>query len=664
MVTEGQTRAVAAVLVSVLGALLLSGAIWRLFVSVDPVQPLDRTGRQLAATLARGPMERTVLIPAGWRLEQVAQAVELAHLGDANRFVALSRHPTPQLRRALSVRASSLEGYLAPGRYVVARGVGEQALLARMLARFWRGFSPHLRRRAQQVGLSTQEVVTLASLVQRETIFKSDMPPAAGVFLARLRAGMTLGSEPTITYAIDSARGVGGDATLYWRRRLSAADDRSSSPYNTYNHKGLPPGPIASPSIDAIEAVLFPARVPYRYFVAEPDGALAYARSLREHLANVRRYLSRGANGAVPAGPELQQVLDGLATAFPAHVGLVVKNLSTGEHAAVNAQDYFSRSSLYELLVMAAGYDEIRQGHIRMTDRVPIPPGAVALDPARTQAELGRAPTVTQAIREMITRSSNAAAFALVRKIGKRKIERFGRTLGLRDTWLTASQLLTTPADVARLLEAIADGRVVTRAASARMRALLGAQRLDNGLARSLPRGTRLEHMIGDFQTAHHDAGVVYTRRGRVLVVAMTEGMSNKAAASSAIALFGEVALNYFAPRATTVVAGKSAACSHGAFRPRASGPLSGRTIVLDPGHGGIDGGAVYSPAHGVRRTEKQFNLQIAMRLTELLTRDGATVYLTRCPRRIPVAARSRGRREQRRRGPAHLDSSECPGRQ
>jgi N-acetylmuramoyl-L-alanine amidase len=479
--------------------------------------------------------------------------------------------------------------------------------------------------------LSTQEVVTLASLVQRETIFQSDMPPAAGVFLARLRAGMTLGSQPTITYAIDSAKGVGGDASLYWRRRLSPADVRSSSPYNTYNHKGLPPGPIASPSIDAIEAVLFPARVPYRYFVAEPDGALAYARSFREHRANVRRYLSRVANRAVPKGPELQHVLDSLAVAFPAHVGLVVKNLSTGEHAAVNARDFFTSSSLYELLVMAAGYDEIRQGHMRVTDRVPIPPGAAALDPARTQSELGRAPTVTQAIREMITRSSNAAAFALVHKIGARKIERFGRTLGLRDTWLTASRLLTTPADVARLLEAIAEGRVVTRAASARMRALLGAQRLDNGLASSLPRGTHLEHMIGDFQTAHHDAGVFYTRHARILVVAMTEGMSTRVAASRAIALIGEVALNYFAPRAKTVVAGKSVACSHGAFRPRASGPLSRRTIVLDPGHGGIDGGAVYSPAHGVLLTEKQFNLKIALRLTELLTRNGATVYLTRC---------------------------------
>ena len=210
MVTEGQTRAVAAVLVSVLGALLLSGAIWRLFVSVDPVQPLDRTGRQLAATLARGPMERTVLIPAGWRLEQVAQAVELAHFGDANRFVALARHPTPQLRRALSVRASSLEGYLAPGRYVVARGVGEQALLARMLARFWRGFSPHLRRRAQQVGLSTQEVVTLASLVQRETIFKSDMPPAAGVFLARLSLNPPQGRASSRR----TSRSIGCEGTL------------------------------------------------------------------------------------------------------------------------------------------------------------------------------------------------------------------------------------------------------------------------------------------------------------------------------------------------------------------------------------------------------------------------------------------------------------------
>jgi UPF0755 protein len=137
-------------------------------------------------------------------------------------------------------------------------------------------------RRLDTLGMSQLEVLTLASIVEGEARVDSERETIAGVYRNRLRLGMPLQADPTVQYAIELATG-------HRKPRLYEKDYAFPSPYNTYLNPGLPPGPVDSPSRRSIEAALYPAKVPYLYFVASPDGHHSFSQSYEEHLQNVRR---------------------------------------------------------------------------------------------------------------------------------------------------------------------------------------------------------------------------------------------------------------------------------------------------------------------------------------------------------------------------------------
>ena len=158
-----------------------------------------------------------------------------------------------------------------------------------MLQAFGDNLAPDIQPSADAAGLSLYDVITLASIIEREAVVPEERPIIAQVFLSRLRQRMSLDADPTVQYAIaedpDSVRRYG-----YWKRELTRADLEYDSPYNTYANRGLPPGPICSPRLESLEAVVHPAATNYLYFVAKGDGSHAFAATLDEHLENVEKY--------------------------------------------------------------------------------------------------------------------------------------------------------------------------------------------------------------------------------------------------------------------------------------------------------------------------------------------------------------------------------------
>ncbi len=238
---------------------------------------------------ARGVLERleagavrtyAVSIPEGFTMVQIAERVEAAGLARADAFLEIARDP--DAATAFGVEGPSLEGYLFPETYRLARGLGARAVVETMIAQFlsvWGELAP----RAAERGLSMQEVVTLASIVEKETGAPHERPRIAAVFLNRIDRGMRLQTDPTVIYGIADF-----DGNL---RRVHLED--ASNPYNTYQIPGLPPGPIASPGAAALRAVLDPAESDELYFVSRNDGTHVFSRTYREHDANVDRYQRR-----------------------------------------------------------------------------------------------------------------------------------------------------------------------------------------------------------------------------------------------------------------------------------------------------------------------------------------------------------------------------------
>ena len=219
----------------------------------------------------------TVSIPEGFRLVQIADRLAEAELVDRADFLAVTRDP--EVAAALGVEGETLEGYLFPETYRLARGLGArevaEALVSQYL-RVWREIEPAARAR----GLSMKHVTTLASIVEKETGVPEERPLIAAVFLTRLERGMRLETDPAVIYGIPDF-----DGNL---RRVHLEDD--SNPYNTYRIPGLPPGPIACPGEAALRAVVEPAETPYLFFVARGDGTHHFSVTYREHEAAVDRY--------------------------------------------------------------------------------------------------------------------------------------------------------------------------------------------------------------------------------------------------------------------------------------------------------------------------------------------------------------------------------------
>lgn len=185
----------------------------------------------------------------------------------------------PAFLEELGVGAPSLEGYLFPDTYAISKGATAREVIEMMVRRLDEVYDSKLARRAERMGLTRREVLTLASIIEKEAILDSERPVISGVYHNRLEIGMPLQADPTAVYGIKPmSRGV------------TRTDIRRRTDYNTYHIKGLPPGPICSPGYKSIRAALYPADVPYLYFVANFQGGHTFSVTLDEHISAIAEY--------------------------------------------------------------------------------------------------------------------------------------------------------------------------------------------------------------------------------------------------------------------------------------------------------------------------------------------------------------------------------------
>lgn len=220
-----------------------------------------------------------ITIPEGYNIFDIAQAIQDAGLGQRDEFLAAARQHTELIAEWTDPAhpPASLEGYLFPDTYHFARHTPPATILAAMVRRF--------RQAAQQLNLEgpeTNRIVILASLIEKEVAVDAERPLVAGVFMNRLAKGIPLATDPTVIYA----------ALLEnrWRGTIYASDLKSESPYNTYVHAGLPPGPISNPGMAAFHAALRPAQTDYLFFVSDAQGHSRFSATLKEHNQNVQAY--------------------------------------------------------------------------------------------------------------------------------------------------------------------------------------------------------------------------------------------------------------------------------------------------------------------------------------------------------------------------------------
>jgi len=219
-------------------------------------------------------------VPEGFTLLEIAGTAERDLAIPRDSFLAAARD-TALLHR-FEVPAASFEGFLRPDTYLFSRGVTPETVLREMAGTFRAEWDPAWEAAARELGLDRLGVVTLASIVEGEARADDDRPLIAAVFHNRLRRGMPLQADATVLYAIHEATGER-------KARLYEKDYLYPSPYNTYLHPGLPPGPVGAPGRRSIDAVLHPAAVPFLYYVAGPDGRHIFSRTYAEHLRAVRR---------------------------------------------------------------------------------------------------------------------------------------------------------------------------------------------------------------------------------------------------------------------------------------------------------------------------------------------------------------------------------------
>jgi UPF0755 protein len=231
-----------------------------------------------ALTRGKG-LVHTVTIPEGFSLASIAQLIGRALSVPPESVIAASSDTA--LRHRLDVPTPTLEGYLFPDTYTFAEGTSPSEAVRTLVGRFEQVWKPEWDARLQELTMSRHDIVTLASIIEKEARLAEERPVISAVYHNRLRIGMLLQADPTVQYAL----GKHVDRVLY-------KDLEVDSRYNTYKHVGLPPGPIASPGAASIEAALYPANVPYLYFVAHPDGHHEFRQTFSEHTearAQIRR---------------------------------------------------------------------------------------------------------------------------------------------------------------------------------------------------------------------------------------------------------------------------------------------------------------------------------------------------------------------------------------
>jgi UPF0755 protein len=212
-------------------------------------------------------------------IDEMADVFAARELGTARSFRDAAKDVSAIA--ALDPAARDLEGYLFPETYPVSRKVDAASLVSAMVERF-KSVYGELTKDRQAGTLSTRQIITLASLVEKETARAEERPVVAAVYRNRLALGIGMQADPTVIYALRKRGTYNGNI-----RKVDLAID---SPYNTYRYRGLPPGPIAAPGRAALEAALAPADAKFLYFVSKNDGSHVFAETLREHNANVQKF--------------------------------------------------------------------------------------------------------------------------------------------------------------------------------------------------------------------------------------------------------------------------------------------------------------------------------------------------------------------------------------
>jgi peptidoglycan lytic transglycosylase G len=242
----------------------------------QPVSPLAVVDK-----IASGDVyTQRLTFPEGLTIPEMAKVFEARGFGPARSFIKAAADGS--LVKDLDPKAPDLEGYLFPETYSLPRRVDASRLVAMMVDRFRAIYDEPLRARAEAQQMATRQVVTLASLIEKETARPDERPLVSAVYRNRIKQRMGMQADPTVVYALMKAGKYDGN--------IRREDLNFDSPYNTYRYPGLPPGPIAAPGRASLEAALEPADVPYLYFVSRNDGSHVFAATLQEHNANVYQY--------------------------------------------------------------------------------------------------------------------------------------------------------------------------------------------------------------------------------------------------------------------------------------------------------------------------------------------------------------------------------------
>ncbi len=229
--------------------------------------------------------DKQFVIYAGWRLEEIAAMIDgLGLTFSATDFLTLATAPPDTTREQLQIPPwMTLEGYFFPGNYSMKPDISLQDFVSETLTRFKTAvMTVDFQRNLESSGLTLHEAITMASIIQRETLAEEEMPTIASVFYNRLAIGMQLETDPTVQYAL----GYDAQTNTWWKSPLSFTDLEVNSPYNTYRNPGLPPGPISNPSLAALKAAVAPAETEYLFFRAKCDGSLThnFSKTYEEHL--------------------------------------------------------------------------------------------------------------------------------------------------------------------------------------------------------------------------------------------------------------------------------------------------------------------------------------------------------------------------------------------
>ncbi len=239
------------------------------------------TPQQILNKLVNGDVDYLKFsLPEGYSIFQAAELLEQKGLFKKDSFLKLCRDTS--LTSQLGTGVRSVEGYLYPATYNLPRSGSEEQLVVQMIEKFEKKYAELTKDGLSAPGMSRHEIITLASIIEKEAVSPEEKPLISSVFHNRLRIGMPLQSDPTAVYGVRAFSG-----------KVTKADIQHQSPYNTYLNKGLPPGPIGNPGSEAIRAALYPPKTDYLYFVARQDGTHQFSRSLDEHNRAVDRYLKR-----------------------------------------------------------------------------------------------------------------------------------------------------------------------------------------------------------------------------------------------------------------------------------------------------------------------------------------------------------------------------------